>query len=183
MSSDRIRRKMTGRKPVLIMIYLCLAMLDCCQAVASGTDGEGLSSRQRGAETFVNLCMLCHDMKYIEYQDLMQLGLTEKKLDALRRGRSLKSSLHSDMTPDAANKMFGMAIPDLSLMAIAREKGSEHIYRLLTTYYEKPDGTVDNHEFPQVRMPDVLGYATETDQQSRAALEAQPRWMRSSHAV
>ena len=165
----------SGMKALTLAGLLCLATLVSVRATAAEPMGPAPDSRQRGAEIFVNLCMLCHSMKYVDYQDLLQLGFSRQQVDALRRGRSLKSALHSDMTPDAAGKLFGMAVPDLSLMAIAREGGDRYISRLLTGYYQKSDGSVDNHVFPQIRMPDVLGVATESDAKSKSALEAQAR--------
>src|SRR3972149_3388254 len=52
----------------------------------------------------------------------------------------------------AADQAFGVAAPDLSLMASARGKGiegTEYIYRILTTYYTAPEGGIRNRAFAE----------------------------------
>lgn len=152
------------------LLSLCLVLPGTSMAAKVTTEGL-----QRGATIFINLCMLCHDMKYIQYQNLLALDFSQQQLDGLRRGRKLQSTLKSTMTINSAKALFGMQVPDLSLMAKARKGGSEYIYRLLSSYYNVPDGSIDNHIFPQIRMPDVLAYSVETDSKARAELDSQAR--------
>ena len=62
----------------------------------------------------------------------------------------------SPMPPADALVWFGKAPPDLSLMARAR--GTDYLYRMLTTFYadpSKPTGA-NNLQYPNVAMPHVL---------------------------
>jgi len=145
---------------------------------------------RRGAETITTVCVACHSLKYLKYGDLSQLGFTGKEMDALRNGKSLKETLQTDMDLEARRESFGVVPPDLSLMAKAREGGPHYIYNLLTGFYQKPDGTLDNHIFPGVKMPDVLNYSDTKDPAERAALHAQARdaaaflaWVADPHAA
>ena len=134
--------------------------------------------------------MACHSLKYLKYGDLSQVGFTEKEVDALRNGKGLKDSLQTDMDPGMLRESFGLLPPDLSLMAKAREGGPRYIYSLLTGFYQKADGGVDNHFFPGVKMPDVLNYSDAQDPAQRAALQEQARdaaaflaWVADPHAA
>lgn len=145
---------------------------------------------QRGAETAVNTCLACHNLKFLQYGDLSQLGFTDKQLDDLRSGKGLKETLKTDMDPIMLREGFGLLPPDLSLMAKAREGGPRYIYSLLTGFYQKADGSVDNHVFPGVKMPDVLNYSDAKDPAQRAAIEEQARdaaaflaWAADPHAA
>lgn len=145
---------------------------------------------RHGAETVTGVCLACHSLKYLKYGDLSQLGFTGKDVDALRNGKSLKESLQPEMAPDMLRESFGGLPPDLSLMAKAREGGPAYIYGLLTGFYQKADGNVDNHVFPGIKMPDVLSYGDAKEPAQRAALEAQARdvaaflaWAADPHAA
>ncbi len=175
-----------------IVIMLCMA----AQAMASDAESPAVDMPQtpealrHGAETTVNVCLACHSLKYLKYGDLSRLGYTDEELDALRSGKGLKEPLQTDMAPDMLRESFGVLPPDLSLMAKAREGGPAYIYHLLTGFYQKPDGTVDNHVFAGVKMPDVLSYSDTADPAQRATLEAQARevsaflaWAADPHAA
>ena len=145
---------------------------------------------RRGAETVGNVCLACHSLKYIKYGGLAQLGFKENELDALRGGKALKQPLLTDMDPDMLRESFGGIPPDLSLMASAREGGAGYIYALLTGFYQKADGSVDNQVFPGIKMPDVLNYSDAKEAAQRASLEEQARdvaaflrWAADPHAV
>lgn len=147
-------------------------------------------SMRRGAETAVNVCLGCHNLKFVKYGDLLQLGITGKQLDTLRNGKSLKEELHTDMDPGMLRESFSLVPPDLSLMAKAREGGPRYIYGLLTGFYQKKGGGVDNHIFPGIKMPDVLSYSDAKDAAQRAAVESQARdvaaflaWAADPHAA
>ena len=150
---------------------------------------HGPEAVRRGAEVVTNICMACHSLKYIKYGGLSELGFSGKELDTLRGGKSLKEALMTDMSPDMLKESFGIVPPDLSLMAHAREGGPDYVYSLLTGFYQKPDGSVDNHVFPGIKMPDVLNYSGATEQE-RASLEEQAKdaaafldWAADPHTV
>lgn len=114
------------------------------------------ASLQRGARDFVNYCMGCHELKYERWSRLgrdLELGPR-----ALRRLMFLQTKPFQMMTnamPRAeAIKFFGVAPPDLSVMA--SEKGADWIYTYLQSFYldpKRPTG-VNNLVFYNTAMPD-----------------------------
>jgi len=170
-----------------LFILLCMATWEVSAEVDIPHDLEAV---QKGAETATNVCMGCHSLKFVRYEDLSQLGFTDKQLDDLRGSKSLKEHLQADMDPTMLREGFGLLPPDLSLMANAREGGPAYIYELLTGFYTESDGNVDNHLFPGVKMPDVLNYSDAADPAERAAVEGQARevaaflaWAADPHAA
>ena len=161
-----------------LFIYLFFA---ACQAMPYAADAEDIAipndpeSVRRGAEVITNVCIACHSLKYIQYGNLSELGFNDKDLETLRAGKSPKDAMMPDMSPDMLREGFGIEPPDLSLMAHAREGGPGYIYALLTGFYEKPDGSVDNHMFPGIKMPDVLNFSGVKEASERAPLEEQAK--------
>jgi ubiquinol-cytochrome c reductase cytochrome c1 subunit len=182
-------------KLIKIGLFICL----CVSASLSSAEVEELTdiaiphspdSLRRGAEVITNICMSCHSLKYIQYGNLAQLGFTDKELGTLRGDKSLKEALITEMSPDMLRDSFGIEPPDLSLMANAREGGPDYIYSLLTGFYQKQDGTVDNKVFPGIKMPDVLNYSDAKEPSQRKPLEQQAKdaaaflnWAADPHAA
>jgi len=176
-----------------LCIFLGMAMNQSLAVAAEPADVEipqSPAAVRRGAEVITNVCMACHSLKYIKYGALAQLGFNAKELDTMRSGKSLKEPLVSDMSPDMLKEGFGVVPPDLSLMAHAREDGSAYIYEILTGFYHKPDGSVDNHAFPGIKMPDVLNFSDAEGPTQRGPLEKQARdaaaflnWAADPHAA
>ena len=54
------------------------------------TDPRDAESLQRGAKLFVNYCLNCHSAKYMRYNRLTDLGLTEQQItdNLILTGRS-----------------------------------------------------------------------------------------------
>lgn len=118
---------------------------------------------EQGAVTVLQICVGCHSLKYVRYGDLLQLGLSEQQVDELRGAMPRTAPIDGQMPAQAAKESYGIVPPDLSLMAIAREGGTEYIYRLLTGFYLADDGSVQNRVFPGIRMPDILGISNAAD--------------------
>ncbi|MEJ2565709.1 MAG: cytochrome c1 [Gammaproteobacteria bacterium] len=181
------------RAVLRLSLVLSLVAAWCCADAAEVADvaiPHSPEAVRRGAEVVSNVCMTCHNLKYVKYGNLAQLGFGRKELDTLRSGKSLKKALLSAMGPDMLRESFGKVPPDLSLMAHAREGGPAYIYSLLTGFYQKPDGSVDNHVFPGIKMPDVLNYSAATDATQRAPLQKQAKdaaafldWAADPHAA
>lgn len=121
---------------------------------------------QRGAQLFMNHCAGCHSLKYIRYQTLAQdLGIVDmegKVLDEVVKknlmfvGEKLTDAITVNMTKSDGANWFGVAPPDLSL--VARSRGANWLYTYLRSFYQddkKPWG-VNNLVFPDVAMPHVL---------------------------
>jgi len=132
-------------------------------------------SLQRGAYVIMDTCRLCHSLKYIRYGDLADIGLSTQEIDELRGDYDIQAPLRSKTGEEQGLALFGRVPPDLSLMAIARADGENYIYSLLTGFYETGSGGIDNHVFPGIAMPDVLGYSSASDSGARAEIESRAR--------
>ncbi len=130
---------------------------------------------ERGMDIVTSNCTGCHALKYIHYRDLLGMGVSKKKVDEMRGDKNMDATLVSAMPDDAAMSAFGKVPPDLSLMFNAREGRGNYTYTYLTAFYKKPDGSLDNHVFPGVKMPDALGYSEAADDKQRADIKAQAK--------
>ena len=134
-----------------------------------------LPALERGADTVIDTCTVCHSLKYIRFRDLAGLGFAKEKVQAWRGDSPMGSAIASKMTVDSALLAFGAVPPDLSLIAKAREGGENYVYSFLLGFYAAPDGMMTNHYFPGTKMPDALGIAGVTDAAQRALLEQKAR--------
>lgn len=131
----------------------------------ANNDVSNTASLQRGAKNFVNYCMGCHSARYVRYNRLgKDLGLSEEQLieNLMFTGERPHDTMKAAMRPDDAKRWFGVAPPDLSLMARARSSahgsGADHIYTFLKSFYvdpSRPTGT-NNLVLPGTSMPHVL---------------------------
>ncbi len=117
------------------------------------------ASLQRGARLFINYCLSCHSAKYQRYNRMAKdLGLTEEEVEAnlMFTTDKIAETMDISMNPADAEKWFGVAPPDLSV--ITRARGVDYIYTYLRGFV--PDETrpfgVNNKVFPDVGMPHVL---------------------------
>lgn len=115
-------------------------------------------SIQRGARHFVNYCLNCHSANYMRYNRLQDLGLTEKQIkdNLLFTADKVGEPMTIALRPADAKQWFGVAPPDLSV--IARARGGDWLYAYLKGFYRddsRPSGW-NNTVFPQVGMPHVL---------------------------
>ena len=134
-----------------------------------------LAALERGADTVIDTCTVCHSLKYISFRDLAALGIANDKVQAWRGDSPMGSAIASKMTVDSALLAFGAVPPDLSLIANAREGGANYVYSFLLGFYATPDGIISNHYFPGTKMPDTLAIAGVTDAAQRALLEQKAR--------
>ena len=128
-------------------------------------DWDDKASMQRGARTFVNYCMGCHATAYSRYNRVgLDLGISdEQMLENLifttnKRGEQSKVGelMKINMNTDYAEEAFGIAPPDLSL--IARSRGVNWLYNYLRGFYideTRPFG-MNNGVFNNVGMPHAL---------------------------
>lgn len=146
---------------------LALLMMLPVMATASGagvhldkapTDLNDTASLQRGAKFFVENCLACHSAAYMRYNRLMDIGMSENDIKSLLpEGGKLGSTMQASMDAESAKAAYGVAPPDLSL--VARVRGTDWLYTYLRSFYidpERPTG-VNNLVFPNVGMPNVLG--------------------------
>lgn len=85
------------------------------------------ASLQRGAQFFITNCLACHNAAYMRYNRLKDIGMSEddiKKL--LPEGTKLGSTMKGMMDAESAKAAFGVAPPDLSV--VARSRGTDWLY-------------------------------------------------------
>ena len=119
------------------------------------------ASLQNGAKLFVNYCMSCHSLSYMRYNRMASdLGLTDSQVidNLMFASDKVVNSMDVAMQQSDAQKWFGSAPPDLSV--IARSRGANWLYSYLVTFYEDPAPTrpfgVNNVVFKDVAMPHAL---------------------------
>ncbi len=118
-------------------------------------DAESL---QRGARNFVNYCLNCHSAKYMRYERLQDIGLTEQQIkdNLMFATDKIGSTMTVAMTPAEGKQWFGVPPPDLSV--ISRVRGADWLYNYLNGFYRDDKSVTgwNNLVFPSVAMPHVL---------------------------
>ena len=115
-------------------------------------------SLQRGARNFVNYCLNCHSAKYMRYNRLQDIGLTEQQIkdNLMFPTDKIGDTMTAAMKPEDAKRWFGAVPPDLSVES--RVRGHDWLYSYLLAFYrddKSPTGW-NNLVFPNVGMPHVL---------------------------
>ena len=167
----------------LSFLSITLCLLTNPVAFASGSEHAladvkielNQQAYQRGAKVVMETCNLCHELKYIRYRNLLDIGFDQQEVNTFRGNKSMEEVLAASMTPRLAKQAFGMIPPDLSLMAKARKQGDRYIYTLLTSFHETAENKYDNKLFPGIRMPDVFGLSVETNEKRRVLQEQRIR--------
>jgi len=164
------------KSKLIIGISVLLSLCCITSVFAAGTKQPLLTTKvhlhdkaslQRGARLFMNYCSGCHSLQYLRYNRMAaDLGIVDrdgKPDEALVRNNLMFDQnykfgdLITNSMPKAdAERWFGVAPPDLSV--IARVRGANWLYTYLMSFYQdqtRPWG-VDNLVFASVSMPDVL---------------------------
>jgi ubiquinol-cytochrome c reductase cytochrome c1 subunit len=117
-----------------------------------------LVSLQAGARLYVNYCLGCHGAQYVRYNRLTELGLTEEQIkdNLLFTAEKVGEAMKIPLDPKAAKQWFGVAPPDLSV--VARSRGADWLYTYLRTFYRDPKTPTgwNNAVFENVAMPHAL---------------------------
>jgi len=124
----------------------------------AGVDVTDRASLQSGARTFVNYCLGCHGLALMRYSALTSIGLTEEQIkdNLMFTADKVGQPIATAMSARQGKEWFGVAPPDLSV--IARARGADWLYTYLRTFYRDastPTGW-NNALFPNVGMPHVL---------------------------
>ncbi len=125
----------------------------------ANTDIYDKASLQNGAKLFMNYCSGCHAISYMRYQRIAtDLDISKKEMqdNLIFINKKIGDTITTAMDSDNANKWFGIAPPDLSL--VARSNGIDWVYNYLHGFYDddsRPFG-VNNKVLHNVAMPDVL---------------------------
>ncbi len=129
------------------------------------------ASLQRGAQIFVNYCMSCHGADLMRYSRLAEdLNISDGVMmeNLMFTTDKIGETMSIAMQPEDAKKWFGVAPPDLSV--IARSRGTDWLYTYLRTFYLDESQTMgtNNVAYPNAAMPHVLwekqGYFEKNDQ-------------------
>jgi ubiquinol-cytochrome c reductase cytochrome c1 subunit len=148
------------KKLLTLLIFLPLIALANESEISEKApiDPNDHASLQRGAHTFVNYCLNCHSAKYMRYNRLVDIGLTEKQIkdNLLFAGEKVGDTMQIAMDPTEAKKWFGVTPPDLSVEVRAR--GADWVYAYMRGFYRDdttPTGW-NNVVYAKVAMPHVL---------------------------
>ncbi|MBI3569500.1 MAG: cytochrome c1 [Gammaproteobacteria bacterium] len=126
------------------------------------------ASLQRGARIFVNYCLSCHSAGYMRYNRMgRDLGISDELVqeNLLFAADKVGNLMKAVMPKEDAKLWFGVAPPDLSL--IARSRKPAWVYTYMRSFYrdnKSPSGW-NNTVFPHVAMPHVL-YEWQGDQRA-----------------
>ena len=119
---------------------------------------------QNGAKLFVNYCLNCHSASYMRYNRLKDIGLSDKQIEdnLMFTADKVGELMRVAMQRQDAKVMFGVAPPDLTLIARAKAgemgSGPDWLYTYLRGFYRddsRPTGW-NNTLSPNVAMPHVL---------------------------
>lgn len=124
------------------------------------------ASLQRGVKYYMNFCAACHSAQYIRYSRLAedikltdtdnQILTDEIKTNLMFNTTDINSQIKNGMLKKDAEKWFGVAPPDLTM--VTRVRGQDWVYNYLKSFYidkSRPWG-VNNLVFKDVAMPNIL---------------------------
>ena len=123
-----------------------------------------LQALQRGAKLFVNYCLNCHGAQSMRYNRMKDIGLTDAQIkdNLLFSADKVGELMTTSLSKKDAKEWFGVAPPDLSVIARARSSpagsGADWLYTYLRTFYRDPSRETgwNNLAFSNVGMPHVL---------------------------
>ena len=148
----------------LAFIFLLLALPAAVMASEeirldrSPHEPRDLVSLQSGARTFVNYCQGCHGAQFMRYNRLTEIGLSEAQIrdNLMFTVDKVGETMRTSMPAKEAKTWFGVAPPDLSV--VARSRGADWLYTYLRTFYRDPKTASgwNNVVFPNVAMPNAL---------------------------
>jgi len=144
------------------------ALLAAAPLIALGAEGyrldrsphdpRDLVSLQSGARTYMNYCLGCHGLQFMRYEGLKEIGLNEAQVrdNLMFTAEKIGEPIKIAFNPKDAKSWFGVAPPDLSV--VARSRGPDWIYTYLRTFYRDPKSATgwNNAVFPNVGMPHAL---------------------------
>lgn len=157
---------MARRFPILMIASLLLAAPGLALAAdpevplqSAKVDLGDQASLQRGAKYYVNYCLGCHSLQYVRYSKLAAgLGLSEDQVGANLQftGERPQDMMTIAMPRGDSTRWFGLAPPDLSL--IARARGTDWVFTFLKSFYADPGREIgsNNKVLAGAAMPHVL---------------------------
>lgn len=155
-------------RTLIFALFFGLASLTSSHAMAAAggihldsveIDITDQASLQRGAKTFVNYCLSCHQASFMRYNRMAKdIGLTDDQVkeNLMFASDKIGETMTIAMRAEDAKKWFGVVPPDLSV--IARARGTDWLYTYFRTFYldeTKIMGT-NNLAFKDVGMPHIF---------------------------
>lgn len=143
---------------LLVAPLVALAAEEGYRLDPSPNDVRDIVSLQAGARTYVNYCLGCHGMHFMRYSSLRALDLTDAQIEdnLMFTAEKIGAPIENGFPAKAAKAWFGVAPPDLSV--VARSRGADWLYTYLRTFYRDPKSATgwNNAVFPNVAMPHAL---------------------------
>ena len=159
-------------KNSITLVLLCVfiaAMFFGSKAIAAGGSDIPMDkvhinmsqkdSLRNGAKLFVNYCLSCHGAKYSRYNRVaedLEIPLHLLKENLMFTTEKEGDLMTTTMPEEDARRWFGVAPPDLSL--VARVRGEDWLYTYLRAFYQdesSPSGW-NNSLFENVAMPHAM---------------------------
>lgn len=157
------------KKLSLLLVVFISAGVIGSSALAAGGHGAAVdevhmnmsdkASLQNGAKLFVNYCLSCHSAQYSRYNRVaedLDIPLWQLKENLMFTTDKEGDLMKTTMPEEDAKAWFGVAPPDLSL--VARVRSPDWIYTYLRAFYQdesSPSGW-NNSLFENVAMPHAL---------------------------
>lgn len=149
------------KKLLLALLFAPLAVLASeagYRLDRSPHDTRDIVSLQSGARTYVNYCLGCHGMQFMRYSSLRALELSDAQIqdNLMFSAEKIGEPIRTGFDAKEAKRWFGVAPPDLSV--VARSRGADWLYTYLRTFYRDPKTVSgwNNAVFPNVAMPHAL---------------------------
>jgi ubiquinol-cytochrome c reductase cytochrome c1 subunit len=144
--------------PLIVAAPAAMGSEDGYRLDRAPIDPNDVVSLQAGARTFANYCLNCHGAQFMRYNRLGDIGLTEAQIkdNLLFAGDKVGETMKTALTTKDGKAWFGVAPPDLTV--IARSRGGDWLYTYLRTFYRDPKTPTgwNNAVFPNVGMPHAL---------------------------
>jgi ubiquinol-cytochrome c reductase cytochrome c1 subunit len=125
---------------------------------SSPNDPRDIVSLQAGARTYMNYCLGCHGLQFMRYSSLRALELSDAQIqdNLMFSAEKIGEPIKNGFERKAAKGWFGVAPPDLSV--VARSRGADWLYTYLRAFYRDPKSATgwNNAVFPNVAMPHAL---------------------------
>ncbi len=152
-------RKLTFALIIAFLPALALAAGAAVPLDPMEPDHTNKASLQRGAALFTNYCMGCHSTEYARYKRVAEDSGIDQELyeeNLIFTGAKIGELMKISMSPEKSAEWFGVAPPDLTL--VARVRGDDWLYSYFRGFYKdetRPFG-VNNVVFDNVGMPHVM---------------------------
>lgn len=156
-------------KKIRVIFFALLSMAASVNAFAAGGGNVVLdtvplnmndkTSLQNGAKLFVNYCLSCHSAEYSRYKRVaedLEIPLALLKENMMFTTDKAGDLMKTTMPVEDAQRWFGVAPPDLSL--VSRVRKPNWVYTYLRAFYQdetSPSGW-NNSLFENVAMPHAL---------------------------